>query len=384
MKKLFGIMTTIMICASIGFSASKPFKVLCYSGYRDGEAPGGTEPTRAEVKEDLVKLLPYTFGIRIYSLSGYLAFVPALCDSLGMELHVGVWLDNDDTKNQAAMDDAIKVIKEGHSSIKSVIVGNEYLLRQETVFNNNLAASEAKLIGYIDYVKKNIPSGLPVGTAEPYWWWIKTSRALWEKVDIIFWQVHPWWDQQTIGNSVAFVTDLHNKVRAKITSFNLSNPNKRDVISETGWPTGITRGGAVGSAANQQTYIQKLHAWATGPANMEYWYFCPFDEQWKNEAGGVGALWGIWLSDRTPKPALTNLDIAIPIALRYTSGYGPVGINKDKAKSISLKANTNAVKTFNMQGQNVKKHAANPPAGIFINRSAENGKPSITEKIISR
>jgi exo-beta-1,3-glucanase (GH17 family) len=350
MKNFFNLILVGLACASMAFSATKPFKVLAYSGYRDGQGPGGAQPTRAQVKEDLLKLLPYTFGIRIYALGGYQADIPAICDEIGLEVHVGVWLDNDDAANQKAMDDAIMVIKEGHPSIKSVLVGNEYLLRQEVTFKNNLAASEAKLIGYIDYVKTRIPAGLPVGTAEPYWWWIKTSRALWEKVDIIYWQVHPWWDNQSIAGSVPFVTDLHNKVRAKITSLNLTNPNKRDIISETGWPTAISHGAAVGSLANQQTYIQKLHAWAV-PANMEYWYFCPFDELWKDEAGGVGPHWGMWNSDRTPKDVITNLDLAIPLALRYTQGSGPTAISKPLIFPSMQNVDKINVTGFNVQGQ---------------------------------
>lgn len=316
-------------------AAAKPFKVLCYSAYRDGQRPGAGEPSDAQIEEDLRMLLPYTYGIRIYSLGGHSARIPAICDKLGMEVHVGIWIDDDDAANQRALDEGIKVLNEGHPSIKSLIVGNEYLLRQEVTFKRNLAAAETKLVGYIDYVKPRIPAGLPVGTAEPYWWWIKTSRALWEKCDIIYWQVHPWWDNQNISGSVAFVTDLQNKVRQKIAAFNLTNPAKRDIISETGWPTAVNHGGAVGSVANQQTYVQKLHAWAY-PSNQEYWFFCPFDENWKDEAGGVGSVWGIWNADRSPKATVSNLNQLIPENLRYTSGSGPVGI-RPSARNPALR-----------------------------------------------
>lgn len=327
--RIFGSVFTLLRAATFLLpalaAAAKPFKVLCYSAYRDGQSVNGAQPTDAQIEEDLRMLLPYTHGIRIYSLDGYNGRIPAICDKLGMELHVGIWIDDDDAANQAAVDDGIAVIKEGHPSIKSVIVGNEYLLRQEVTFNRNLAAAEAKLVGYIDQVKKAIPAGLPVGTAEPYWWWIKTSRALWETCDIIYWQVHPWWDQQDIAGSVGFVANLRDQIRAKIAGFNLTNPGKRDIISETGWPTAITRGGAVGSVANQQTFLRNLHAWAY-PANQEYWFFCPFDENWKDEAGGVGPYWGIWKADRSPKATAANLNILIPESLRYATGSGLSGL----------------------------------------------------------
>jgi GPH family glycoside/pentoside/hexuronide:cation symporter len=322
-RSAFGLLLAATLLPTLA-AAAKPFKVLCYSAYRDGQSPGGAQPTDAQIEEDLRMLLPYTYGIRIYSLGGHSARIPAMADKLGMEVHVGIWIDDNDAANQAAVDEGIALLKQGHPSIKSVIVGNEYLLRQEVTFNRNLAAAETKLIGYIDQVKKAVPN-LPVGTAEPYWWWIKTSRALWEKCDIIYWQVHPWWDNQSIQGSVGFVTNLHNQVRAKIASFNLTNPNKRDIISETGWPTAVNRGAAVGSVANQQTFVKNLHAWAY-PANMEYWFFCPFDENWKDEAGGVGSVWGIWNADRSPKATASNLNTLIPENLRYTSGWGPVGI----------------------------------------------------------
>ena len=377
MKKLFSFTTALLLCAAISYSATKPFKVLAYSAYRDGQSPGGVEPTKEQIKQDLQMLLPYTFGIRIYSLSGYTALIPAICDELGLELHVGVWLDNDDAENQKNMDDAIKILNEGHPSIKTVIVGNEYLLRQDVTFKNNLVTAEAKLVGYIGYVKSHMTTKLPVGTAEPYWWWIKTSRALWEASDIIYWQVHPWHDNQTIAGAVGFVTNLHNQVRTKITGFKLTDANKKDIISETGWPTAITKGVSVGSDANQQTYVQKLHAWAV-PANVDYMFFCPFDEQWKQgEPNGVGPHWGIWNADRTPKGTITNLDQLIPANLRYTQGWGPVGIQKHYASPALNSAMKGEIQSFNVQGREVfqqtttNEKAKKPAAGMYLNRVIE-------------
>ena len=51
---------------NIVFKDPRPFKCICYSGYRDGQGPGAAEPNEAQVREDLVLLKKFTHEIRTY------------------------------------------------------------------------------------------------------------------------------------------------------------------------------------------------------------------------------------------------------------------------------------------------------------------------------
>jgi len=95
-----------------------PFKVICYTGYRDGQMPTGqpgtTSPTLAQVTEDLTILpntrtYPYlTAPIRLLHDGGS---VPQVADALGLDLHMGIWIDDSytDAVNMKAIDDSMGI-----------------------------------------------------------------------------------------------------------------------------------------------------------------------------------------------------------------------------------------------------------------------------------
>jgi exo-beta-1,3-glucanase (GH17 family) len=100
-----------------------------------------TEPSYEEVLEDMNLMAPYTQGIRTYGSGLTLhngQYVPTIADALGLDLHMGIWLDDSyaDEVNMAAIDDALSIVEEGHPSIKSLIVGNEYMLRVRQSFGD--------------------------------------------------------------------------------------------------------------------------------------------------------------------------------------------------------------------------------------------------------
>jgi len=122
------------------FSAPKPFKCLGYAGYRDSQVPTQGEPSKAQVEEDIKILAPFTHGIRTYG-SGrgtHGQFLQAICDAAGINLFLSVWINHNDAENTSAIDASMALVKEGHPSIKSVIVGNEYLLRSDQLYKANL------------------------------------------------------------------------------------------------------------------------------------------------------------------------------------------------------------------------------------------------------
>jgi exo-beta-1,3-glucanase (GH17 family) len=291
---------------------------MCYSGYRDGQAPGQSEPSESQVREDLVLVKKYTHEIRTYG-SGkgtHGNFVPKLADELDLSVHLGIWVDATypDEINLAAVNDAIALINEGHKSIKSVIVGNEYMLRvrhPEITPTPNVkpewVLSEAKLLNWIKRVKAAIPKGVEVTTADTWSEINANGDELLNELDYITWHLHPWWEHQAIDNAVAYLAMRHKAVSDRMAKF----PGKRLVLGETGWPTFANNGGAVGSPENQARFFKELTTWGFNN-NAEFWSFTAFDENWKSAEGSVGGHWGFWFANRQPLPIITGLNTLYP------------------------------------------------------------------------
>jgi exo-beta-1,3-glucanase (GH17 family) len=299
-----------------GTAGCKSFNTICYMGYRDGQSPTGnaaTEPSCDQVQQDLTMLAPYTHSIRTYASNPLLhdgKCVPGITDALNIKLHMGIWIDNTypDATNQAALDASLVIAAANHPSIKTIIVGNEYLLRVRQSFGDTKAA-EAKLVGYIKYVRGKAPASIDVTTGESYPDWLAASAELWKAVDKVFWHVHPWWEQKSIDNAVTHVDATHAKMIAKMQSYAVSKP---EVLAETGYPWGATTGAAVGSEANQARYLKDLNAYSVR-TGLTYFFFEAFDENWKGAEGPVGSKWGMWNPARTtPHLVISTLDTLIP------------------------------------------------------------------------
>ncbi|HEX3854207.1 MAG TPA: hypothetical protein VHW01_24760 [Polyangiaceae bacterium] len=318
---------------SAGATASGPkyFKGICYEGYRDGQNPGGTEPTCDQVQQDLSLIASFTHGIRTYGSSSANhdgKCVPGIADTLGLELNMGVWVDETygDATNFAAIDDALVTVcgpagvgsvgcptgASVHKSIKTVLVGNEYLLRVQEA-KGDLVAAEKHLVSYIQYARARLPKNIEVDTSESYPLWLTASAALFQAVDNVVWQAHPFWEGQPIATAAAGFAATHDKVVAKMQQLNITKPER---CGETGWPWGGTQGQAVGSPENQAQYFKDLNAYAT-KSGLQIWAFEAFDENWKGTAahtgaseGMVGAEWGLWAADRSAPPHAVVANIA--------------------------------------------------------------------------
>ena len=327
-ERVFGIgkPKNAMACANLRPPCTvdcKPFKVICYTGYRDGQMPTGAagpnEPTLAQVTEDLTILAKYTHGIRTYGSNPLLhdgGSVPQVADTLGLDLHMGAWIDDSytDAVNMKALDDSIGIINAGHKSIKTFIISNEYLLRVRQA-HGNTAAAEARLVGYLTYVHSKVKN-IPVVIGESYPDWLNASKALYDAVDVVMWHVHPWWQGSAIANAATAAQQAHESVLARMKMFGITKPER---LAETGFPWGANTGQAVGSEANQGQYLHDINQYSL-KVNLEYWFFEGFDEKWKAAEGAVGGQWGMWTSNRTAPPHLviTNIATEIPTAEGWT------------------------------------------------------------------
>jgi exo-beta-1,3-glucanase (GH17 family) len=283
---------------------AKPLSVVAYSPYRDGQAPGGAQPSKEDVKADLVMMKPYIDGVRVYGTDGANAYIPALCDELGIDLHIGAWIDGiaSDEPNVHAL---ATIVKENHPSIKTAIVGNEVLARS----NKNLMTEE-KLLALIDVFKADIQGTTPtykIAAADTYPQWMMKRPNLAAAVDLVIWHTYGWWSGVDIANAYTVVSGRYDDMLA-------AYPGKPLILGETGWPSQIDHMSsdklttAVGSEANQSKFY--LDALAGMRArNLPMWMFSSIDEKWKATSGEgeVGAHWGIWDSARQPKAAATEI-----------------------------------------------------------------------------
>lgn len=264
---------------------------MCYSPYRNGQAPGGAEPSEAQVAEDFRILAPLIKGIRIYSSTGIHAQIPKLAQAAGLEVHVGAWIGKDEPANQAQVNALIALAKSGNPAIKGLIVGNEVLLR--------LDVPKARLLEYMRQVRA-ANTGIPVTTADIYQRMIEHSADLNPVSDFVLAHVHPFWENQAATNGAAHVVAGWKQVKERY-------PGKTVIIGETGFPSaGQTRGPSVPSEANQMRFTEDL-ALAGAREGMRFMLFTSFDEEWKGAEGPVGANWGIWHEDRREKPAVARV-----------------------------------------------------------------------------
>lgn len=282
--------------------SNKPMSVVAYSPYRDGQAPGGAQPSEQQVREDLELLKPLVDGIRVYGTDGANSYIPALCDELGIDLHIGAWIDglaSDEPNTQALA----KLVNENHPSIKTAIVGNEVLERSE---DNGM--TEEKLLALINVAKGAITNkNVKIAAADTYPQWMVLRPNLAASVDLLIWHTYGYWAGSTIDNAYTLVSKRYDDMLA-------AYPGKPMLLGETGWPTMTTNPSkdgttmAVGSEANQAKYYREALA-GFRARNLPTWMFSAIDEQWKASSGegAVGAHWGIFTTARQPKAAATEL-----------------------------------------------------------------------------
>jgi exo-beta-1,3-glucanase (GH17 family) len=262
---------------------------ICYSPFRTGQDPTkGIFPTLTEISQDLSLIAGYAPRIRTYGNDNVLYQIPTLCDQKSMKCSPGAWISADTAANSANVNNLISLAGENHSSIESLIVGNEALL------NNYVSA--ATLIGYINQVKQ--ATTIPVGTAETWNNWLNNPLVA-DASDVLLVHVHPYWEGIAVDDAPAYVLQRLNEVKQ-------AYPGKEVAIGETGWPTqGSTFGSAVPGEANQKSFMTNFVALAKA-AGAKYYLFEGFDEKWKEQFGGVvEGSWGLWYADRTEKPVLS-------------------------------------------------------------------------------
>jgi exo-beta-1,3-glucanase (GH17 family)/cellulose synthase/poly-beta-1,6-N-acetylglucosamine synthase-like glycosyltransferase len=252
-------------------------------------------PTREEIEADLKLVSDKTHAIRLYTVEGVLAEIPAMAQKYGLNVTLGAWLDKDLEENERQIETVIRLAKENYRNVIRVIVGNESILRGELT---------AKQLGeYLDRIREAVD--VPVSTAEPWHVWVKDQELV-SHVDFIATHMLPYWEGIHLDLAVDYIVE-------HITLLENTFPNKPIVIGEVGWPSnGRTRKAAVASPFNEATFLRRFIKRAED-LNYTYYIMEAFDQPWKRTSeGSVGAYWGVYDASRQAKFPFTSPIVELP------------------------------------------------------------------------
>ncbi len=265
-------------------------KLYCvsYAPFRGRQDPlvESTTVTAAQIDEDLTILSRYTDCIRTYSVDHGLDQIPAIAQRHGLKMMLGIWLSNDPVKNSQQIATGIALAKKFPDVVRSMVVGNETLLRGEL--------SSTDLAARIREVKSQV--SVPVTYADVWEFWLRYADLRYA-VDFVTIHILPYWEDFPLPAAVAaaHVDSIRRQVAAAM-------PDKEIMIGEVGWPSaGRMREGARPSPSNQARVIGETLTLAQRE-NFRVNVIEAFDQPWKRWLEGPsGRYWGIFDRD-TGKP----------------------------------------------------------------------------------
>jgi len=257
-------------------------KLYCvsYSPFRGRQTPFDrtlrVDPR--QIDDDLARLAAVTDCVRTYSTELGLDQVAGIAERHGLKVIQGIWLGRERERNRTEIETAVALAARYPGTIRSLVAGNEVLLRGE------LSADD--LSALIREVKGRV--GVPVTYAEVWEFWLR-NRAVADAVDFVTIHILPYWEDIPIpaDRAAAHVGDIRRTVGAAF-------PGKEILLGEVGWPSaGRMREGALPSPVNQARVIEDALAVAKRDgfrANV----IEAFDQPWKRQLEGtVGGHWGL-------------------------------------------------------------------------------------------
>jgi len=259
-----------------------------FSPYEESQEPGD-QLSDKQIRRRLKVIKPYTNWVRSFSCTEGNELIPKIAKEMGMKTIAGAWLGDDAETNAKEIAGLKKLANEGVVDIAAV--GNEVMYRGDL--------TEDELLAFIYDVKREI-TDIPVGYVDAYYEFTLRPKIT-EACDVILANCYPYWEGCSIEYSLIYMKDMYHKaVKA--------GNGKKVIISETGWPSeGEGLNGAIPSKENAMKYFINTQLWAK-EEGIDVFYFSSFDESWKVGAeGDVGAYWGLWDKNETPKFYATPL-----------------------------------------------------------------------------
>lgn len=287
-------------------------KAICYSGYREGQCPGGEVPTKEQIAEDLALIVRDGYGyIRMYDpgLHTRRALEVIREQKLPLKCLVGIdslhehnnpdcpWAEQHETpkqlqenadRNDAQLEELIALAKEFDEEIFAVSVGNE-----NTPSWGAHTVPVERLIRHAKRVKKVLDK--PVTFSEGAGEWEHLGELV-SCLDFISIHSYPLHCRIGIDDAVAYNKENLSMVRKWF-------PDKQVIFTEVGWSTQPNDHMIQKDAnlPNLKRYITELKEW-TEKEKVIAFIFEMFDEPWKGSRPESSERnWGLYYVDRTPK-----------------------------------------------------------------------------------
>jgi exo-beta-1,3-glucanase (GH17 family) len=295
-------------------------KALCYSGFREGQHPGGKFPTYDEVKEDLLLLHKHWKYLRLYDCDQHAETVLEVIkkEKLDFKIMQGAFIDAEMNNfncpwgggtyseevlmqnclsNRKKISRLIELAGKYPDIIFSLSVGNEACVEWTDPY-----VAEKKVIEYVKQVKGN--AAQPVTFCENYVPWLYKLDKLAEVVDFISIHTYPVWEYKHINEALEYSKENYYSVARKY-------PDKPVIITEAGWATNSNGRGINPENVNeeyQKIYYEMLMDWVQKEKILTF-FFEAFDESWKGSPEPLEPEkhWGLFYINRTPKMAIKNL-----------------------------------------------------------------------------
>ena len=297
-----------------------PGKAICYSGFREGQNPGGVYPGYEDIKEDLLLLHNHWKYLRLYDCDQHAetvlkvisnekldfrvmlgAFINAEMNNFNCPWNGGVHskeqLKKNCVNNQKQIDRLIELGNQYPDIIFALSVGNEACVDWTDHY-----VPETKILEYVRQVKRK--TSQPVTYCENYVPWLFKLDKVAKEVDFISIHTYPVWEYKHINESLAYSKENYYAVANKF-------PGKAVAITEAGWATNSNGRGIKPENVNeeyQKMYFNKLMEWVEQD-NILTFFFEAFDESWKGSPEPLEPEkhWGLFKIDRTPKLAVNHL-----------------------------------------------------------------------------
>jgi len=286
----------------------RPFEArghaVCYGPHRDGQWPGGPEPSAAQLREDLALMLPYWDMVRVYGAGGVAETLLTVIseDQLDMKVVLGAWIaPDDDEANLKEITTAVRLARAHPDIVVAVSVGNETQIEWSAH-----RSSEQALVDYVRRMRACVD--VPVTVADDFNFWNKpTSRLVAGEIDFIMMHAHPMWNGLQLEDALAWLQEQVADVQSK-------HPDRLVVLGETGWATMVHDRGEQAELikgrpgeTEQKIFFEATRAWADS-TGLTLFFFEVFDENWKGgkHPDEVEKHWGLFRAGRGPKASMVN------------------------------------------------------------------------------
>ena len=297
----------------------EPGNAICYSGFREGQMPGGVVPTYEEIKEDLLILHKNWKYLRLYDCDEHAEIVLDVIqkEQLDFKVMLGAYivaevnnygcpwggaysekqLEENKIINVKQINKLIQFANKYPDIIFSLSAGNEACVD----WTDHYVPVES-VINYVKMIKKGAKQ--PVTFCENYLPWLDKLKDLVDVIDFISIHTYPVWEYKNIHEAMEYTKQNYYAVAD-------TYPNKPVVITEAGWTTYSNGRGICPSNVSeeyQRIYYNDLVNWSNENVILSF-VFEAFDESWKgsDEALEPEKHWGLFKVDRTPKLVMKKL-----------------------------------------------------------------------------